>query len=463
MNFTSFGYLWLIAAFTPVYWMAAKRVRLRNLLLVLVSYFIYGFLNPWYCLLLFCSSLTAHICGQSVQNPERKGRAIIVAVSVAVNIGMLAFFKYEGFFATQVAAALTSVGIGVTEAGAKLIMPIGISFYTLQAVGFTVDAYRAKIRVGELLETMAYLSFFPKLIAGPLEPAETLLPQLQQPKDFQVSHLGEGTELMLYGLFKKLVVAENIRPYIDQIFLLKNPSATLLAVGAAGFTIQILADFSGYTDIARGSARLLGFTLMENFRLPYLAISPSDFWRRWHISLSQWFRDYVYIPLGGSEWQSRTMTCIALMTTMMISGLWHGVTGNFLLWGLYHGLLLCAYTMLGMGGSWSPRTRLGRAAAWLTMTIFTVFGWLLFRSPGTPWFVHVMASLTPGLTQSQSAVALVWLGMYALYVLPWVCAWTLKTRWGQHPAARALSNAIVALSIVYLSIEVPLNFVYYQF
>lgn len=463
MSFTSFSYMWFLAAFTAVYWMVAGRPRQRNSILVLVSYFFYGFLSPWYCLLLMLSTIATYWCIEVLQSDKHTHRRTAVAASAVVNIGMLVFFKYTGFFAEEIAAVLSSLGLTVTAAQLAIVLPIGLAFYTLQAVGLVIDVYRKQVHVENLLEVSAYLSFFPKLIAGPFEPAKTFFPQLASPKKFKSEYLSGGIELILYGLFKKLVIAENIRPYIDQVFMLKNPSMTILAVGCIGFAIQILADFSGYTDIARGSARLLGFDLMENFKFPYLSLSPSDFWRRWHISLSQWFRDYVYIPLGGSRVDSSGKLCMIFMITMGLSGLWHGASANYLVWGLYHGALLFGYSMVGISGKWKPSNEITRGLTWLLMTFFTLFGWLLFRAPSMEWLVFTFQKMTPGLTQTHIVLSEVWLGMYAAYALPWVIVCLLKYFYNENVVARAVSNAIVILCLVYLSMEVPANFVYFQF
>ncbi|MBU0595354.1 MBOAT family protein, partial [Candidatus Bipolaricaulota bacterium] len=313
------------------------------------------------------------------------------------------------------------------------------------------------------LSVALFMAFFPRLAAGPIERADHLIPQLEASHSWSWRHIDNGLSLIIIGLLKKLVVADNIAVFVDRIFLLQHPSLWLLLVGSIGFTLQILADFSGYTDIARGSAALLGIDLLENFRAPYRAVSPSDFWRRWHISLSTWIRDYLYIPLGGSRSGSRVRFLVILLVAMGLSGLWHGAGWTFLLWGVYHAILLYAYHLAGRGGRWRPKTALGTAFAWGAMTLFTVFGWFLLRAPSLGWIGGAIANLQPGLRGDEWLAGVGYLGMIAFYALPLVGT-TLVTRCcPKSRIARALLLGAAIVAIVVLAQDASQDFIYFRF
>ena len=261
-------------------------------------------------------------------------------LSIVSNFGMLGFFKYFNFFVENVAGVLASIGLTVHEPTLRILLPVGISFYTFQAMSYTIDVYRGELHARRsLLDLAVFVSFFPHLVAGPIQRASFLLPQVESPRRFSAEKARSGFVLICWGFFKKLVIADNVGVIANKVFALSDPTFYILWAGVFAFAIQIYADFSAYTDIARGTSRWLGFELTENFAHPYLARSPADFWRRWNISLSSWFRDYVYIPLGGSRLGTWLWTRNVLIT-FLLSGLWHGASWNYVLWGLYHGLLL---------------------------------------------------------------------------------------------------------------------------
>ena len=263
----------------------------------------------------------------------------------------------------------------------RILLPVGISFYTFQAMSYTIDVYRGELHARRsLLDLAVFVSFFPHLVAGPIQRASFLLPQVESPRRFSAEKARSGFVLICWGFFKKLVVADNVGVIANKVFALSDPTFYILWAGVFAFAIQIYADFSAYTDIARGTSRWLGFELTENFAHPYLARSPADFWRRWNISLSSWFRDYVYIPLGGSRLGAWLWTRNVLVT-FLLSGLWHGASWNYVLWGLYHGLLLLVTQVAGQARR-LPAPQFGR---WLLvpqiagMFVLTNIGWLLFR------------------------------------------------------------------------------------
>ena len=277
--------------------------------------------------------------------------------------------------------ALSAVGIENSLGPLGIFLPAGISFYTFQSMAYSIDVYRGELEPRKnVLDYLLAVSLFCHLVAGPVQRASNLLQQAENPRRFDWYMIQSGLGLALWGAATKIVVADTLSPYVDKIYALPNPSTPLLAAGTLAFAIQILADFAGYSNIARGTARMLGFELMLNFDAPYLATNPSDFWRRWHISFSTWIRDYVYIPLGGSRgtfWRVQVNTVAA----MIVSGIWHGASWNFALWGLYHGLLLVGYRLA------TPRipaslkaTPFARPVAVVIMFGFTLFGWFLFRA-----------------------------------------------------------------------------------
>jgi D-alanyl-lipoteichoic acid acyltransferase DltB (MBOAT superfamily) len=284
---------------------------------------------------------------------------------------------------------LAAAGLHVSLPVLRVILPVGISFYTFQAMSYTVDVFRGELRARRsLLDVAVFISFFPHLVAGPIQRASYLLPQVEQDRRFSIAKATSGFYLMVWGFFKKLVIADNVGVIANKVFALSDPSFEILWAGVFAFAVQIYADFSAYTDIARGSSRWLGFELTENFDHPYMARNPADFWRRWNISLSTWFRDYVYIPLGGSR-ASEAAWARNVLVTFLLSGLWHGASWNYVLWGLYHGVLLVvtrAHQILrpakGTEPGAAPRaSRLAPRAVLQTagMFVLTLFGWLLFR------------------------------------------------------------------------------------
>ncbi len=463
MAFTSFTYLYFLAIVVALYWAVRNRVA-QNVLLLVASYVFYGWLTPWYCLLLASSTIVTYICLHWLWNRKEEEKELIaVVVCVILNIGMLAICKYWNFWITDILATTKSVGWKLSKESLQIVLPIGMSFYTLQAVGITVDAYRNEVKRQSFLNIALFLAFFPKLIAGPFEKANAFLAQANASRTFDVGSFLQSFSLLLAGFLKKLVIAENIKIYVDQIFFLKDPSIPLLLVGGVGFMIQIYADFSGYTDIARGSARLLGINLMENFNSPYLAVSPSDFWGRWHISLSRWFREYIYIPLGGSRSHAITEICWALMITMCLSGLWHGPTSNYFAWGLYHGMLISAYLTIGIGGHWKPVTGLGTAIATILMLIWTLIGWIIFRCSDLAWLIKIILKFDWHLTQGEFLVTWVFLSMYLVYILPWLGLIIAERLPDKYIWLKAPLRATIVMCIVILGEANVVDFIYVNF
>jgi D-alanyl-lipoteichoic acid acyltransferase DltB (MBOAT superfamily) len=279
-----------------------------------------------------------------------------VTISLVLNLGLLGFFKYFGFFSESFAALCQSLGIPVQPLTLQIVLPVGISFYTFQSLAYTIDVYRGRIEAETRpLHFALFVAFFPQLVAGPIERPQSLIPQFRHLRHVTWERLASGSFLLAVGLFKKVVIADTVARVANAAFALEEPTGLQVLLGVYAFAFQIYCDFSGYSDIARGSARCLGFELSRNFDMPYFSATPSEFWSRWHISLSAWLRDYLYIPLGGNR-RGRARTYLNLMLTMLLGGLWHGAAWTYVLWGAFHGLLLCLYRALAQPvEAWAER------------------------------------------------------------------------------------------------------------
>jgi alginate O-acetyltransferase complex protein AlgI len=331
--------------------------------------------------------------------PDRR-RAYWLSLSLTTNLGILGFFKYFNFFETSLAGALSMLGVEMQTVTLTIILPVGLSFYTFQAISRTMDSYRGKFDPAySIINYAAYHAFFPQLVAGPMERAAHLMPQFETVRPLTWRMFGTGSLLFLWGLYQKIVIADNVAPLANAVF--GNPTgqtagATLVAVLA--FTFQIYCDFCGYSNMARGLARCLGFDLMVNFNLPYFARTPSEFWQRWHISLSSWLRDYLYISLGGNRRGSLVMYR-NLMITMLLGGLWHGAGWTFVAWGAFHGAIQVVYRVLGVNAL-IERTNIGslrgallHSSSWLVTMVLVMIGWVFFRARSFTDATAVFSSL----------------------------------------------------------------------
>ncbi len=395
MSFNSFVFLLFFAVVYAGYLLLARHHRFQNRLLLAASYFFYGWWDWRFLFLIAGSTAIVFLAGRGLARTERGAvRICIAAGAVAADLGALVFFKYFNFFAESLVRLCAQLGLQPGPITLHVVLPVGISFYTFQTIGYTLDVYRRQVApAAHVLDFALFVSFFPQLVAGPIERAGHLLAQVVSPRMITAFQVHAGVWLVLWGYFKKLVIADNMAPLANMAF--QGTSHGIDAgIGLAAFALQIYCDFSGYSDIARGCARLMGFELMENFRLPYFARDPAEFWRRWHVSLSTWFRDYVYIPLGGSRcapWRRD----LNIMVTMSASGLWHGASWHFVLWGAYLGLALVAFRRMCPGRTLPPeparppwRERLRRragAALGIGATLAVVLsGWVLFGARDMP-------------------------------------------------------------------------------
>jgi len=335
------------ALFFPVvfllYWLVFnKKVQLRNLFIIATSYFFYGIWDWRFLILIVISSLSDYILGIQIEKTDApKKKKLFLATSVIINLGILGFFKYFNFFADSFVSAFTLFGQNISYSSLSIILPVGISFYTFQTMSYTFDIYRNKLKAtNDPFAFFAFVSFFPQLVAGPIERAKDLLPQFYTLKEPDYNTIKNGLIMIAIGLFQKIVIADRLAIYVDQTFEnIEKASGLPMLLGLVFFAFQLYLDFSAYSKIAIGTASTLGFNLSENFRRPYFASSFSDFWSRWHISLSSWFRDYLYIPLGGNR-EGAFKTARNILIVFVLSGLWHGASWNFVIWGGLNGLFL---------------------------------------------------------------------------------------------------------------------------
>jgi len=380
------------AIFLPVvlilYWLIARRsVRIRNLFLVIVSYIFYSFWDWRFLSLIFASSLLDYLVGRKLARTNNGNlRKVFLGVSLVFNLGMLFTFKYFNFFVETFVDTFALFGTEFSYSSWQIVLPVGISFYTFQTLSYTIDIYRKRIGpTKDIVAFFAFVSFFPQLVAGPIERASNLLVQFETERSFDYSRSVSGLRLILGGLFKKMVIADNCALFVNSIFEhYEVANGSTLLIGAVFFAFQIYGDFSGYSDIAIGSARLMGFDLMKNFNYPYLAQNMSDFWRRWHISLSTWFRDYVYIPLGGSR-VSKTRLIVNILIVFLLSGLWHGANLTFVFWGLVHAIFVLPVLLFykNHNVSFSTKKKLPTIREFFNITgtfIVVVIAWVFFRA-----------------------------------------------------------------------------------
>ena len=459
MTFSSIDYLVFATIVIGVYWLL-RQPRLQNPFLLVASFFFYGYIHYWFCLLL-AGTIGVNFGAGVLMERYPRIRKTIAGIAVAATLCQLAFFKYFDFFIENVLALSAAAGIQLSEPSIRIFLPVGISFYSFQALSYTIDVLRGDLPVQRRFVHFAlFVSFFPQLVAGPIERAGRLLPQIENPRRFDAERFLAAFPLLLVGLFKKLVVADNISVYVDKVFGLAQPPLALLLAGSVAFTIQIFADFSAYTDIARGSAKLLGFELMENFNAPYAALTPADFWRRWHISFSTWIRDYLYLPLGGSRNLDLKQQLGVLLVTFGLSGLWHGAAWNFVVWGIYHGVLLFVYRMAGMGARYAPRSMAERMSMWAVMLVFSVLGWMLFRASGMAW---LMGALTAG-RLGLSGDALVSACFIMLWSLFYAAPLPFIRRAMTWPAlARGIVYGVLFTMILIFVRDSAQDFIYFQF
>ena len=382
------------AVFLPVvfmlYWFVTNRnLKIQNLLLLIASYFFYGWWDWRFLSLIAFSSAVDYLVGLRLHRTQAVGkRKALLLVSIFVNLGFLGFFKYFNFFAESFADAFTLLGRHMETRRLNIILPVGISFYTFQTLSYSIDIFRRKLEpTRDVIAFFSFVSFFPQLVAGPIERATNLLPQFYRKRTFDYSLAVDGLRQMLWGLFKKIVIADNAAIYVNDIIQnYQNYNGSTLLIGTIFFAFQIYGDFSGYSDIAIGTARLFGFNIMRNFAFPYFSRDIAEFWRRWHISLSTWFRDYLYIPLGGSR-GSTLMKVRNTFIIFIVSGFWHGANWTFIVWGALNAIYFLPLLLLKRNRVYTDTVAEGRLLPSIKELFLmgitfglTLIAWVFFRA-----------------------------------------------------------------------------------
>lgn len=441
MLFNSFEFLVFLPIVFLLYWFVFRTRRWQNLLVVVASYVFYGWWDWRFLLLIAFTSLCSFTSGLLIERYDgrRRWQQVVSAGNIVLNIGILGVFKYYNFFVENLNRLFsTTFGYHFDWVTMDVILPVGISFYTFQALSYSIDVYQKKIpATHDIVEFFAYISFFPQLVAGPIERATNLLPQFQRQRQFDYAKAVDGCRQMLWGFFKKLVIADNCATIVNESWgqYQDFPGIGLFMIGVL-FTFQIYCDFSGYSDIAIGCARLFGFNLMRNFNYPYFSRSIPEFWRRWHISLTTWFRDYIYFPLGGSrcdKWKIIRNVYIV----WAVSGLWHGASWHFVCWGLFHATLLAIYNLFGINTKYKQVVAYNRylpnvkEALQMTLTfVLAVIGWIIFRAESMSQAVdYISRMFTNPVIASQN--------MFVISALRWGLLFLLA-EWLQRDKQHAL-------------------------
>ncbi|WP_455664437.1 MBOAT family O-acyltransferase [Phocaeicola sp.] len=412
MLFNSLEFLIFLPVVFVVYWFVFKPLRWQNLFIVVSSYVFYGWWNWHFLLLIAFTSFCSYLSGILIQYDRQNGGGAkcYASLNIIINLFILCVYKYYNFFAESLVETFSRIGIELNLTSLDIVLPVGISFYTFQALSYTIDVYRKKIEpTKDIIAFLAFISFFPQLVAGPIERATNLLPQFLKKRMFNYLSAVDGTKQILWGLFKKMVIADNCADIVDNIWgNYAGHSSLMLVVAAVLFAFQIYGDFSGYSDIAIGTARLFGISLMRNFNFPYFSRNVAEFWKRWHISLNTWFVDYVYIPLGGSrkgKFQQFRNTFIIFFT----SGLWHGANWTFVLWGVYHALLFLPLMLIGKTKKYAESVAEDKClpsirefCMMLVTFILIVFGWIIFRANNVMEFTDYLQCIITNANVSEA-------------------------------------------------------------
>lgn len=466
MLFNSLEYFIFLAAILALYYMLSH--RWQNYMLLAASYFFYGYWDYRFLSLMLISTVVDYFAGRIVDGAESQTkRRIFLAASMIVNLTFLGFFKYYNFFIDSAERVLATAGLEFSAPILYLILPAGISFYTFESMSYVIDVYRRKVKsTDNFFDFALFIAFFPKLVAGPIMRIDDLLPQIERKRIVNNEQILTGVTLILVGLFRKVVIADAIGGVIDTIFSSPATHSTPeLLKGIYLFALQIYCDFAGYSDIARGSSRLLGFDLMLNFDHPYFSANITEFWRRWHISLSTWFRDYLYIPLGGNrvaKWRSYLNT----MIVFLVSGLWHGAAWTFVAWGGLHGLFLVVHRMLS--GKQTVETK--RDWRWLVSVVFTfhcvLFAWIFFRAHGFGQVIDYLQGIAAlrgmeTLPAVLPSIIIPWLLLFAIDIPQFIAKeHTVLLRW--QPNVRNVAVAGM-LFLILLGMGTRAPFIYFQF
>ncbi|HHO52942.1 MAG TPA: MBOAT family protein [Deltaproteobacteria bacterium] len=472
MSFVQIEFVWLFLAVFVLYWMLPGG-RTQNIVLLCASVVFYGWITPLWVLLLYASATIDFVMAQLMVRSPRH-RRVWLGASLTSNLGLLFWFKYFDFFVVNVHDALASLGLETSLHALGIVLPAGISFYTFQTMSYTIDVYRGELRPRRsYLDYLVFVSFFPQLVAGPIERAGRLLPQLEQRRVLSWSAVESGLGLALWGGFKKLVIADTLAPYVDKVFLLKDTGGPLIWAATAAFMVQIYADFSGYTDIARGTAKMLGIHLVRNFDEPYRATTTPEFWQRWHMSLSTWIRDYLLAPLLGDADAIRPIRfAVAITVTMVVMGVWHGAGWNFVLFGLFQAACILGYALaLRNLPEAARRVPGGRTlAAAFHLTFVGGIGALMFREPSVyRIWMHLSSNPLDATPHQWRAVVTILSLLFVLntpLVIEHFAKRTVIPRWKRTPWWLPLQTTVWSVYVVLMSISyrtTSMDFIYFQF
>ncbi|MDA9263417.1 MBOAT family protein [Saprospiraceae bacterium] len=472
MSFNSFGGIWFSLAVLLVYQLI-KGHKNQNIFLLCASLYFYATSSILFSSLLFATIYIGFTSGLIINHALEKGKSarLHVTMSIIAQIITLGIFKYHNFFVESFATTLNSFGLNPNFSTLKIILPVGISFYIFQTIGYIIDVARKDTKAhSDIVEFALFVSFFPQLVAGPIERSKNLLSQIASPRE-QVGKkdVTYGVFLIIQGYVKKVVIADNLAPYVDTIFTYDNISSPIICVGLLLFAIQIYGDFSGYTDIARGFSRLLGFRILLNFDRPYAARSPADFWRRWHISLSRWFTEYVYIGLGGNRSKSALRRNTNVMATMTLSGLWHGASLNFILWGAYHGVVILIGRIVGkISPNFLKNSTLGTLLSIIITFMISLYGWMYFRITSIDQLIEYNKSLI--MRWDGYNVALSFLAQSAPFLILWLVLDIVELYWLDVHAQKVkryrwitLYMGIMLMIVFILHAPDPSSFIYFRF
>lgn len=479
MLFNSIEFLVFLPITFILYWLLHRNLRWQNLFVVAASYLFYGWWDWKFLLLIAFTTLCSYASGRLIEScAEKPAKAkAVMWGNIAINLLILGLFKYYDFFAQSFADAF--LGGKADHLLLHLVLPVGISFYTFQALSYSIDVHRGTIRATrDVVAFTAYVSFFPQLVAGPIERATSLLPQFEQKRHFDYRTAVDGLRQMLWGFFKKMVIADSCAMYVDEIFAHPDwyNGATLLTA-AVLFTLQIYGDFSGYSDIAIGCAKLFGIRLRRNFNVPYFSRDIAEFWRRWHISLTTWFRDYIYIPLGGSR-VAKWRVVLNTFVIFLVSGMWHGANWTFLAWGTYHAVLFLPLILLGKNRKHTNVVAAGRTLPTLkelgqmVLTFFlAAMGWVLFRADtiaqAIEYYRLMFANIFKGSPNITSQLNL-WVLVVAIALLT-VVEWLNREQeheFVRQPRSRCLRWGLYIIIIFMIGAYMVTNempFIYFQF
>ncbi|MBQ6046153.1 MAG: MBOAT family protein [Bacteroidales bacterium] len=472
MLFNSLQFAIFLPCVFAIYWLLRKRLMWQNVFVLLASYLFYGWWDWRFLILIALTSALSYASGLLIERGRR--RKTVMWSNIVLNLAILGVFKYYDFFAQSFANVFLDGN--ADNLLLKLVLPVGISFYTFQALSYSIDVYRGTVgATHNIVAFFAYVSFFPQLVAGPIEQASSLLPQFEKTRTFDYKVAVDGLRQMLWGLFKKMIVADTCALYVDRVYAMPDAyGGPTLVMAAVLFAVQIYGDFSGYSDVAIGTSKLFGIRLRRNFNVPYFSRDIAEFWRRWHISLTSWFRDYVYIPMGGSR-VGRWRIVLNTFVIFLLSGFWHGANWTFLAWGAFHALLFLPLILLGKNRRYRDTvaenrhlpTAIDFGRILLTFSLVTV-GWVLFRSPSIGFAAHYIS-----LMFGKGSAIVPWGGDYTI-LLPAVaamfCVEWLNRRCGheferqcRYMVVRWLGYSAIIFVIVAWMQTNEMPFIYFQF